>query len=278
LAVHLILLSQNLPPDPTAALGGASDPSVTESTPNPAAAIGGPSGHSVPKSTPPIGGPSAPNKIVNKDDLARRAIISYNTFDILEPPRPLSFGEYNPRALNNLGVTALADTFLNGIFTPFRHEAMIPISLHPSELDQSCINAHSNLGVDSPPLVLSSKGLQLAALKAFGGNHRLNAVKRVLAILDKQIKDFADKIKALERSQTKRKPRKGKRKSKAKAGDDDEDSLSDADIDETNDVAYLRTQRDLLEDRKRYYRTWGVVIYDTGMPFLSFLLHMYLSS
>jgi hypothetical protein len=265
----------NPPTDRTPAMGGTLETANPPANPTPA--TGGIQSTADP--TPPVVGPADSNivsgthAILSDDDHSRAAVLSYNTFDILCPPRPLKFGEFNPRPIVPSGVANLANAFLNNIFTPFRQEAMIPILLHPSELDPSCVNESSNLGLNAPPLKLSSKGIQLAALIAFGGNHRLHAVQRVMATLDKQMKDIADKIKALKRSQTKGKGRKSKSKKKAKANNKSDESTDDDDVDVSTNIDNLQTQSNLLNARKSYYCTWGVVVYNAGTSYHSFPLH-----
>ncbi|KAF9442206.1 hypothetical protein P691DRAFT_681969 [Macrolepiota fuliginosa MF-IS2] len=184
------------------------------------------------------------------EEKASQAIISVNTFNIIDPPRPLKFGKFNPRPLSNPGVKELAESFLEDGFMPFKQESMIPILLNVEDIDESCISKDFLLGGSAPPLKLkdgpkNGKGkARVTKIDACGGNHRLSAVKKIRADADREIKRLESQIGVTAKA-------KGKRKQK--------EEVVDA---EPADIPSLRQKIAELEVRKTSFITWGVIVYD----------------
>jgi hypothetical protein len=192
-----------------------------------------------------------------------KAIISVNVFNILMPPVPIEFGEFNPRPLVKSGVTALVEKFTNDAFTPFRMDSMIPIHLHLSDLDASCRNMDFTRGADAPPLRLSTQS-NISVLKAFGGRHRHAASQKIYDDCTETLKSLRDDLNSLEGRKGKGKGEgssKGRSKKAAKVA---EDVVEGTGLERSERIGEIQEKISAVEDDRRRYTTWGVVVYDSG--------------
>jgi hypothetical protein len=181
-------------------------------------------------------------------------------------------------------------------------ESMIPLLLTHADIHPSCINRDIMKGPAAPLLVLTDHGKEKDNLIICGGNHRLAAVRRLLDELDNQskvlkkhetilakelqkqgVKGEQGKAAAVAVGTTKGKGEgkgKGKHKGQQKAEESASDTegetsgVDDHDNNNGNDnyntiiaassLKGIKAQLDDIMNRKAYFSTWGVIIYDAG--------------
>jgi hypothetical protein len=196
------------------------------------------------------------------DEVAHAAIVSFNSFDILNPPRPLHFGEFTSRQVSPARVKELTRSFRTGPFHPFNPESRIAILMDPEDIEPSCINHDMGVGPGDLPLMLSDIGKTRKAFIVCGGEHRLTAVGRVMLILDKKLQRLHSRLTLL-------------RTQKILVLIDDTDSddddgivsdyepFGDGEVDlRAGEISLTTRKIQEIEEQKVKFKTWGVVIYD----------------
>jgi hypothetical protein len=84
--------------------------------------------------------PNFEGKEGQKNRAAQKAIISFNTINILELLLQFQFGIYNPREIDEQNIENLTELFLSSSFDPFAWESMIPIAVNAKHIDLSCVS------------------------------------------------------------------------------------------------------------------------------------------
>ena len=169
------------------------------------------------------------------DSLAS-ARISINRMNLLRPPIPLRFGQWNDRSLVEKYAKVLQNSFQTRGVLSFEMENMIPLVIRKDHLDSKCLNFKGLNAAEAPFLLLSSEGMKAPSIKVAGGRHRLRAVELETERLSTEIKRLEGKIK-------------------------DNDTPTDEEDDMSR--SYKATIEILTKEMERVC-TWGVVVYDEG--------------
>jgi hypothetical protein len=179
--------------------------------------------------------PADDDEAKNASELAASAVISYNTMNILHPPKRLMFGQYNNRPIDKSFVKILENDFTISDFTPGLPRSMIPIMLDRSQLDIGRINTDMGRGVKAPKLKLAGGVTQITVL---GGHHRQAAVSSLKGKFTSEIAKLDKRIEKL-----------NSKSATAKVRDE---------------IANSEAEKKNLGDQIELYSTWGVIVYDAG--------------
>ena len=169
-------------------------------------------------------------------DRLANARISINRIDLLRPPIPLRFGQWNDRLLVERYAKGLQNSFQTQGVRSFEMENMMPLVIRKDHIDPKCLNFKGLNPSEAPFLLLNSEGLKAPSIKVAGGRHRFRAVELETERLSTEIKHLESKIK-----------------------DDDTAFGEEKDL----NGAYRATIETLMKEKERVC-TWGVVIYDEG--------------
>lgn len=189
------------------------------------------------------------NPFDNMDALAQKATISYNNMSIHPSPKPLKFGTFNNRPINQSGLNSLMKQFTDGVFTPFRPECMIPIMIERGKIKATCISLNvSGAATKVQKLELDESVERIIVL---GGHHRLVAVQTLTESYKKNVDSINAKLTKLKKTDL---FKTGERADEAKA---------------------LDGEIGVLEKRIKTLAVWGIVVYDSGTYF-TFVIVAYL--
>lgn len=171
------------------------------------------------------------------------ARFSMNIVNILDPPKPLLLGRWNPRELDPKQWRRLKQSMLDQDLKPFNFENMIPIVIERRHVDDTCITTTANPST-APLLKLSDEGERdLKELVLAGGRHRIQAVKSIRDDRQAELKKLQEKLRKLQKRDPKREGAK-----------------------EKLDVEVDRLEEE-IDDLRRYISTlgpWGVMLYEEG--------------
>jgi hypothetical protein len=73
------------------------------------------------------------------DAYCNKAIFSYCRLDLLKPPKPLKFGIWNDRPLQEKQAKTFATTISNTSFRPFAHGNLLPLVIERRYVDAECV-------------------------------------------------------------------------------------------------------------------------------------------
>ncbi len=169
-------------------------------------------------------------------DRLASARISINRMNLLHPPIPLRFGQWNDRSLVERYAKVLQNSFQTQGVRSLEMENMIPLVIRKDHLDSKCLDFRGLNAAEAPFLLLSSEGLKASSIKVAGGRHRCRAVELEAERLSTEIKRLEGKI-------------------------EDDDTATEEEKDMNR--AYRTTIETLTKEKERVC-TWGVVIYDEG--------------
>lgn len=171
------------------------------------------------------------------------ARFSMNVMNILDPPKELLLGRWNPRELDAKQWRRLKQSMLEHDLKPYNFENMIPIVVQRRHVDSTCISITADPST-SPLFKLSESGeRELTHLVLAGGRHRIQAVKSIREDRQGELKRLQERRKKLQKRDPKGDPAKEK---------------LDREVDELEDE---------IDELKRYISTlgpWGVILYDEG--------------
>ena len=179
---------------------------------------------------------AVPSMRSNATDSLARARISINRLNLLSPPLPLLFGQWNDRFVIDRHVKGLQSSFQTQGVRAFEVENMIPLVIRKDHLEPQCLNAGSLNAAEAPFLKLSSEGMKASSIKVAGGRHRARAVELESERLLAEIKRLETKVKGHDAATTE---------------------------EQDEDKGY-RTTIEALSKEKERVCTWGVIIYDEG--------------
>ena len=178
------------------------------------------------------------------DTATAQARFSINVLNILDPPKELSLGRWNPRDLEPKHWKRLKLSMLDNEIKPWNYENMIPIIISPRHVDPSCISTNITDPSKSPVFKLSPDGeRELSKILLAGGRHRIQAVKSIHDDKQAEQKKLKEKLEKLRKAEPKRETLK-------KRYDQDMTDLEDR-----------------ILDGEKYLSTigpWGVILYDEG--------------
>jgi len=174
------------------------------------------------------------------DSLAS-ARISINRIDLLRPPLPIRFGQWNDRLLVGRHAKVLQNSFQTQGVRSFEMENMIPLVIRKDHIDSKCLNFGVLNPAEAPILQLTPEGLKASSIKAAGGRHRFRAVELETDRLSTEIKRLEGKIQS-------------------------DDTATEEETDMNR--AYRATIETLSKEKERVCM-WGVIIYDEGKQSIS---------
>lgn len=184
-------------------------------------------------------------EVKSRTQKAKAAVISYNTINILDPPKTLKFGEWNDRATKRRGVDVLVDDFRFKDFTPGDYECMFRVMVERSHVVDKCINTDMGRGVEAPELQLTDDA---KLITAFGGRHRRAAVQQIVDGLKKDKSALDAQL------------------AKLRKGDGDSNSQV------SGEIGKCEKAISILKNKIKTFSTWGVIVYDAGEYFIIFCL------
>jgi hypothetical protein len=177
------------------------------------------------------------------DIAAHRAIFSLNRINLLKPPLPLKFGNWNSRPLRPNRAKELLDTMKSQETRPYRLQNMIPIIISRGDVDPGCLSMDFQAVSTSPILKLTPTGMTKLGLGIAGGQHRYHAVKLATAEAEGQIAKLKETITTEEAKDPKGEDAKERRR------------------------ARLQEMRRSIEEKERLLEgicMWGIILYDEG--------------
>lgn len=194
----------------------------------------------------PTGG--APHAIspyyISTEEKANAAIISFNTFNIIDPPIPLFFGTDTSKKLRTSKVDTLVKKFIDD-FRPFTWEATIKVLLKIDDIDPQYINRDITMGRSAPELRLTySERLAGKVLVTCGGYHRYMAVCQILKKLRNERRIL------------------NKRRTKMMRGEERNSTLQSS---TTLTLIEIDEKLRCIAEQQVLFATWGVIVYDAGM-------------
>jgi hypothetical protein len=178
-----------------------------------------------------------------QDGQAQAARFSINIIDIFNPPKPITFGKWNPRALRETEAGKLKHQFLVDEIRPFRFENMFNIIIDKRFVDPGSVSLTIEGGNQNAPMLkLSVEGIAaLTDLDFAGGRHRMRAMELVKGVRTDKLKKLQDSL----------------RKLKDRAADKNDDRDADK-------ISQLEST---IKDESTYLAKlgrWGVMLYDSG--------------
>jgi hypothetical protein len=142
-------------------------------------------------------------------------------------------------------------------------DSMIPIHLRLSDLDASCRNMDFTHGADAPPLRLSAEA-KISILKVFGGRHHHAASQKIYDECTETLKSLCEDLNSLEGCKGKGKGEGSSKGRSKKAPKVVEDIVEGSGLEHSKRVVEIQGKIAALEDDRRRYTTWGVIMYDSG--------------
>jgi len=171
------------------------------------------------------------------DELTEEATLGYAQIDILD--LPLAFGTWNVRQVSAIEVTRIQESMEKEGVQRYRPQNFLPIAVRKESIDVAKLAQNPRAGHRLPNLAVAWTEGQPESIIACGGQHRREALKKILEALEKEGKRL---LAALE-------------KEKEKAG---------------GFVAQMTRELDSHKQRMRLMGLWGVCIYDLS-EFLSLI-------
>jgi hypothetical protein len=124
-----------------------------------------------------------------QNSASQKAILSFNSINILESSLSLKFRIYNPQLMNIDNMNHLIELFFSADLDTFTWEAMLPIGVKLNDIDPSCISCDINF-YNVPLFRLTDARLQKAHIIAYGECHHCEAVKGAVRSLQKKLNEL----------------------------------------------------------------------------------------
>jgi len=123
------------------------------------------------------------------------AMIGFAKVNLLSPLKPIFFGSFNSRPIDNKSVQALvANMEFVGVQSD-RYENAIPLLVNPGDIDLSSIERDITDISQAPDLKLTNESVEM--FQAAGGRHRMEAVKVLNVRLEEKIEVLRRQIERL---------------------------------------------------------------------------------
>jgi hypothetical protein len=180
------------------------------------------------------------------DTICNQAILAICRLNVLHPPRPLRFGVWNSRPLDETKTTDLLNAISKSELRPFATSNLLALIIDKEALDPSCMKKDPN-AEEAPFLTLTEEAKNSEMELTFaGGRHRMEVTARLEQKSAAAIARFQDQIEV-------QKHKKEVALEKAKPTDTIEERIT-----------RLEEEMKVEQEVRDTIGIWGVIVYDKG--------------